>query len=155
MGWRNGAGMPAPKVLLQFQGADDAFGFTLRLLLVICRQRDLNGQHIVIQCADQDRRVGFLAAAGDDAVQLTQRDAVNVDGFIGNHLQIGVTRALGVFQTLGQRFQVVGGLVAEDHDQRALAGAVGVNVHVVRLVAQLTALVRHADRQSERQFSVQ
>ena len=152
----SGAGKPAPAGLrFQLQGGDDAFGFSLRLLLIVRRQRHLNGQHVVVQRTDQDRRIGFLAAAGDDAVQLTQRHAVDVERLVGDHLQVGVTRALGVLQALGQGLQAVGGLVAQDDDHCALTGAVCVNMHVVGLVAQLAALIRHADRQGERQFTVQ
>jgi hypothetical protein len=63
--------------------------------------------------------------------------AFDLQRFIAHHLQLRVAAALLIFQAFRQHRQIFIGAVADNHDDRFLAGGVRIDVHVVRLVPSL------------------
>jgi len=61
------------------------------------------------------------------------------------------SRAPGIFQTLSQHFQAIRRLVGADHQHRTSIGAGRIHMHVVRLIAQFNAFIRHASQQGKHQ----
>lgn len=84
------------------------------------RQGDLQGQQLVIHFAEDHGRPGGLPLGGDDAVQLLQGMAFNLQRFIAHHLQLRVAAALLIFQAFRQHRQIFIGAVADDDDDRFL-----------------------------------
>ena len=80
--------------------------------------------------------------------------AFQFNRLVGDHLKLRVAAALLIFQAFGQHAQIFAGIVTDDHNHRFLAGGIGIDVHIVRLGTQLTALVGHVRGQRETEFAI-
>ncbi len=78
---------------------------SVRLLLVIRRQGDLQGQQLVIHLPGITGRPGGLPLGGNNAVQLLQGMALS-QRFIAHHLQLRVAAARRVFRAFRQHRQI-------------------------------------------------
>ncbi|EBN1260647.1 hypothetical protein CA874_17225 [Salmonella enterica] len=73
--------------------------------------------------------------------------AFELNRLIGDDLKLRVAATLLLKQAVCQHRQRFIGIIADDNNHRFLARRVRINVHIIRLGAQLTALIGHIRRQ--------
>ncbi|EBL2855151.1 hypothetical protein D3Q95_00740 [Salmonella enterica] len=80
--------------------------------------------------------------------------AFELNRLIGDDLKLRVAATLLLKQAVCQHRQRFIGIIADDNNHRFLARRVRINVHIIRLGAQLTALIGHIRRQRETEFAI-